>query len=111
MKRGEVLQTAETLISGDRQASYGDAAESHQRIADLWAVYLNVEISAVDVAAMMVLLKVSRSKGSARDDNWIDICGYAALAGEMQGDALNTDFLRGYLKLALQAFRHRIGLR
>lgn len=87
MKRDEVLQTAEGLICGDRQEAYGDATQSHQRIADLWAAYLGVEVSAVDVAAMMVLLKVSRSKGSERDDNWIDICGYAALAAEMQGDA------------------------
>jgi len=87
MKRDEVLQTAEGLICGDRQEAYGDAAQSHQRIADLWAAYLGAEVSAVDVAAMMVLLKVSRSKGSERDDNFIDICGYAALAGEMLGDA------------------------
>ena len=86
MKRDEVLQTAEGLICGDRQEAYGDAAESHQRIADLWTAYLDTEICALDVAAMMVLLKVSRSKGADRDDNWIDICGYAALAGEMQGN-------------------------
>ena len=86
MKREEILQTAEKLICHDRQAAYGDAAESHQRIADLWATYLGVEVSAVDVAAMMVLLKVSRSTGARRDDNWIDICGYAALAGEMEGN-------------------------
>jgi len=33
---------------------------------------------------MMVLLKVSRSRASPQKmDNWIDMCGYAALAGEM----------------------------
>ena len=34
---------------------------------------------------MMILMKVARnSSGVYKDDNWIDICGYAALGGEIQ---------------------------
>ena len=49
MKREEILSTAGRLISQDRAATYGDAKESHQRIADLWATYLGVSITAKDV--------------------------------------------------------------
>jgi|TARA_R110000772_G_scaffold72690_4_gene158580 hypothetical protein len=86
MKRDEILSKAGHLIGGDRHKTYGDAATSHGRIAKMWSAYLSVEVSAVDVAAMMVLMKVSRSKGGAvvpHLDNFVDICGYAALAGEM----------------------------
>ena len=42
-------------------------------------------VGAVDVAALMVLMKVARSKGPRKHaDNFVDICGYAALACEMQ---------------------------
>ena len=87
MKREEILSTASRLISKDRAATYGDAKESHQRIADLWAAYLGVTITAKDVAALMVLLKISRSKGGKHVDNWIDVAGYAALAGEMEASS------------------------
>jgi len=86
MNRVEILNTAAELISGDRAATYGDATVSHQRIADLWSTYLGTPepLSAVDVAACLILMKVSRSKGAAHRDNWIDMAGYAALAGEME---------------------------
>lgn len=85
--RQEILTTAGQLIGGDRQATYGDAKEMHQSIADLWSSYIGVDLTAVDIAAMMVLMKVARArKGSKKHtDNWVDICGYAALAGEMEG--------------------------
>ena len=84
MNRVEILNTAAELISGDRAATYGDATVSHQRIANLWSTYLGTPVSAVDVAACLILMKVSRSKGAAHRDNWIDMAGYAALAGEME---------------------------
>ena len=43
-----------------------------------------MDVSEVDVAAMMVLLKVSRSRASDHSDNWVDVCGYAAIAGELE---------------------------
>jgi len=85
MDRNEVLSKAAELISGDRQATYGDAKEMHQLIGDLWSAYLGVEVGAVDVAVLMVLMKAARSKGPQKhSDNFVDICGYASLACEMQ---------------------------
>lgn len=88
MHRNEILEQAARIISGDREDDYGDAAPSFDRIAGMWEAYLGVEMSAVDVANMMILLKVSRSITSAdKLDTWYDICGYAALAGEIATDA------------------------
>ena len=92
MKRDEILKSAGHLISKDRHDTYGDSATSHSRIAAFWSAYLGVvEITAVDVASMMVLMKVSRSKGGSASphlDNFVDICGYAALAGEMAAESV-----------------------
>lgn len=85
--RDEILSTAMSLISGDRHEDYGDAKDSFESIARLWTAYLNVAVSPMDVANMMMLLKMSRSLTSPdKADTWVDICGYAALAGEMMTD-------------------------
>lgn len=91
--RTDILKTAGDLIGGDRHDTYGDARASHRRIADMWEAYLgdrlNGALAPADVAAMMILLKVSRSAGVGAKkhvDNWVDIAGYSALAGEMESE-------------------------
>jgi len=81
----DILEEARDLIRGDRASSYGDAKASFERIAALWTTYKGVEITARDVASMMILLKVSRGVTSAKRDNWLDIIGYAALGSELEG--------------------------
>lgn len=80
MDQDFVLQEAQRIVSGDRQTNYGKAEDSLGRIAALWSVWLCQDISDTDVAMMMVLLKVAREKHSHKQDNLVDICGYAALA-------------------------------
>lgn len=66
----------------NRQQDYGDAKESFDRIAGLWNIWLagKSTIAAHDVAMMMVLFKVAREKHKTKDDNLVDIGGYAELA-------------------------------
>lgn len=77
-----VLQKAATLINEDRQNEYGPPLQSFHKIAAMWGTYLGVPVTAKDVAAMMVLLKVSRFRSSnyRSADSLVDIAGYAALA-------------------------------
>jgi hypothetical protein len=85
--RDEILAIANSVISGDRDADYGDAKDNFETIAALWASYLDHDFTVVDVANMMILLKIARSKTSPRkQDHWVDICGYAALVGEIVSD-------------------------
>tara|TARA_B100000700_G_C14452395_1_gene582246 strand:+ start:289 stop:555 length:267 start_codon:yes stop_codon:yes gene_type:complete len=83
MHRDKYLEQANNLINGQRQEDYGTALENHKRIADLWAVYTGNEFTPVDAAMMMLLVKVARTMERPKDDSFVDICGYAALAGEM----------------------------
>ena len=83
--RSDILEKAENTIHGDRHATYGDAAESFSTIAKMWSAYRGVDVTAEHVAAMMVLMKISRQRKSKHEDNWIDMIGYAALGGEIEG--------------------------
>jgi hypothetical protein len=75
----EVIQE----IIGVEKLGYGTSTDGVRMIADLWTRYLGETITASDVCAMMVLLKVTRARVSPRNkDHWRDICGYSALAVE-----------------------------
>lgn len=84
MRREDVLSKAEEIVTGARETTYGSPEDSFTTIAGLWGSYLDIQLSPSDVAMLMVLLKVARSKGNKRyADNYVDIAGYAACAGEL----------------------------
>lgn len=84
MDKNDILDKAKNIINGERQGTYGNAEDNFANIAAFWSTYLNREISSTDVANMMILMKVARNaSGVYKDDNYIDICGYAALGGEI----------------------------
>tara|TARA_E500000318_G_C3538660_1_gene203707 strand:+ start:277 stop:531 length:255 start_codon:yes stop_codon:yes gene_type:complete len=83
MKRAEVLSKAESLVNGPRAKEYGDAHENHARIAKMWSVLLNTDVSVEQVYQCMIAVKLARlTVTPEHEDSWIDICGYAALGGE-----------------------------
>jgi hypothetical protein len=85
-----ILEEAQDLVNGDRQADYGDAYESFARIAKMWSAYLDTKLKGAervtpkDVADMMILMKVSRSVTSSKRDNWVDKAGYAELGSQVE---------------------------
>lgn len=86
MLRSEILDTAKTMVCGQREQDYGKAENNFSVIAEFWSTYLDTDISARDVAVMMCLLKIGRIKtGTGTDDSFIDLAGYAACAGEIAG--------------------------
>ncbi len=85
METYKFLSEAIRLSGTDRQKDYGDKVENHNNIAKLWSAYKDVEITAHDVAIMMALLKVARTKiGSVSKDTYIDMSAYGAIAGEIK---------------------------
>ena len=91
MTRDEILTAAQKCVSGDREQNYGSPENIFLTIANLWSVYLAATrklgdlITAKDVAAMLALLKIARiASGHAKEDNWIDLAGYAACGGEIE---------------------------
>lgn len=98
-KRTEILEAAKRCVCGDREQDYGRPENNFETIADLWNAYLknsaNAEswkgVTSVDVAAMLALLKIARiSSGHSKEDNWIDLAGYAACGGEIETEAVGN---------------------
>jgi hypothetical protein len=81
----EFLSEASRLVGTDREKDYGDKVENHSNIARLWSAYLDIKIKAHDVAIMMALLKIARTKlGKVSKDTYIDMAAYSAIAGEIK---------------------------
>lgn len=75
-----ILEEAKSIIYGDREKTYGHPAKNLENIASFWSIYLNNEISAQDVATMMVLLKLARLMNQPNHrDSLVDSVGYLAL--------------------------------
>lgn len=84
MKRKEILDKATEMVCGHREEDYGSPEDNFGIIAKLWTAYFGHEVSAVDVAMAMVLLKSARIKsGTMTEDSFIDGAGYFACGGEI----------------------------
>lgn len=95
MDRAEILAAAQRCVCGERQQDYGTPENSFRVIGELWETYIKekcasvgaqIEIIPEDVAALLGLMKIARiATGHGKDDNWVDLAGYAACGGELQG--------------------------
>lgn len=101
--RAHALDTAKSLVDGDRNVDYGDPISDFQRTADYWSIHIagvlerklrqfkgdltagdilhitRHVLDPHDVAIMMMQLKQSRLAWSPyKEDHWFDSAGYAA---------------------------------
>jgi hypothetical protein len=90
MKSTEILDKVKNLLNEDREKTHGNKIVNHENIARLWTGYLinkfrfNIILLPEDVANLMALLKIARTQnGEHNIDDYIDSCGYAAIAGEI----------------------------
>ena len=91
MKSREYLEKTIKIISGDRHKDYGDKTTNHQNIADLWSTFLGHKVTAQQAAICMMLVKVARLKNRKTDDCYVDMAGYAAIAGEIKNNEEKND--------------------
>ena len=84
MNAKEVLETAESVVRGDRMTDYGHPYDNHNCTAMMWGEYLKRAglmhddrvMTANDVCMLNILQKVSREANKHKDDTYVDIIGY-----------------------------------
>ena len=85
-KTEDFLREAMTITT-ERNKTHGDRIINHGNIAHLWSWYLKKEVTAYDVAMLMSLLKIARTKtGNPNKDDIVDGAAYLAIAGEIRFD-------------------------
>ena len=79
------MQEYENDILKDREKSYGNPIQMHNRIASIWSALLNKPVTAYEVALCMTGLKLARATKNASDpDSLIDAHGYTEIAQSIQ---------------------------
>lgn len=79
MDRTILIEKAERIVNQDRNTRYGGPEESFTTIARFWSVFLGVEVSPLQVAGCMILLKLARLKKTpTHEDSVVDGIGYFA---------------------------------
>jgi hypothetical protein len=81
-----VANEAVRLVAEDRNDTYGPPEENLERIAGLWSNYLGHPVTREDVALMMVLVKISRSRAGYSRDNTVDGVAYFLIHDGMARD-------------------------
>lgn len=84
--RKKCLDDAVKCICSDRNNQYGEPEDNFRIIADYWTTYLKdkKEITAQDVANMMILFKIGRlTVTDGTYDTYVDIAGYAGCGAEI----------------------------
>jgi len=98
MSRRRTLELALEYVTKDRNVDNGDPEDNFGNIAYLmnWWIkqryHARFELSSTDVAVFSMFIKVARLIGNIyKEDNWIDIAGYAACGAETAGIQLASE--------------------
>ncbi len=89
-----ILQEAQGLVYGDRQAAYGHPYDDYTRTARMWEAILGMQpftISPRIACLMMAAVKISREVNAPKRDNLVDLAGYAACAQRCTDRALELE--------------------
>ena len=88
----DTLRTAAEAVCGERNESYGSPIEDFRTQAEMFSSYLSrtngnkVLVTASDIAALMILVKIARQAHRPKADNWIDAAGYAACGAQCDSE-------------------------
>ena len=81
--RSGILAEASRVVTSDRTAVHGKPEDSFGKLAAVWSALLGVELTSSQCAMLLAALKIVRASDNPTHlDNWVDLAGYAACAGE-----------------------------
>jgi hypothetical protein len=72
-----ILEEAQKLVYGDRNAAYGHPHDDYTRTAKIWSAILGIDVTPLQACLCMIGVKISREVHGHRRDTLVDIAGYA----------------------------------
>ena len=81
-----IATDAVQAVTGPRQRDYAHPKINFQRIANLWSIVLDVDITPEQVALCMIQVKIAREMNRHTRDNIVDLIGYSLTLDACQED-------------------------
>lgn len=79
-----ILEEAAQITNGSRREIYGPPGEEFPRMAKMWSLVLNTEVTAQQVCLCMIAMKLMRSAVSpGHRDSLVDMAGYARILEDL----------------------------
>ncbi|MCK5016839.1 MAG: hypothetical protein KAS32_07175 [Candidatus Peribacteraceae bacterium] len=88
-----ILNKAIDITSNTRPEDYGHPLDDFTRAAEMISGLMGWKVKAEEVPLIMICIKLSRQKNKHKEDNLIDIAGYA----ETIDKVLNERAQRGHI--------------
>ena len=95
------LEEAARVVRTSRRSAYGHPLLNFARIASFYNTYLDGRmktghfLTPLDIVYMNILTKVAREKQAHKDDNVVDIIGYAATHNAIHNKMLELGYTNG----------------
>ena len=73
--RESILQEADRIVNGDRQADYSDPVENFKHIAAIASAILKKKLAPEDCCVVLMAVKLARENFKHKRDNLVDLAG------------------------------------
>lgn len=81
---GSVLQEADKIVNGERQADYSDPVKNFEHIAVIASTILKKDISPSDCCVVLMAVKLAREQFKHKRDNLVDLAGYTEILNRIK---------------------------
>ena len=86
-----VLQEAQRLVYGTRQADYGHPYDAFSQVGQLWSAILGCDVTPQKAALCMVAIKISRELNKPKRDSRVDGAGYFGVLDLIEEEAARRE--------------------
>jgi hypothetical protein len=83
-EQGETLEAALAMLTGSRQESYGSPPATFDKVAELYTLLRGKKLTPLDVAWVMLAIKLVRETYKHKADHMIDLAAYADIINELE---------------------------
>lgn len=81
--KGTILQKASDAVHGERQETYGDAADLFDRSTGAFNSMTGLSLTPEQGMLFVMCMKMTRAQYAYHEDNWVDVAGYSELQGQL----------------------------
>ncbi len=84
VEKQNIIQEADKIVKGDRQADYGDTVANFKHIANVASAIRKKEFTAEDCCVVLMAVKLVREQFKHKRDNLVDLAGYTEILNQIK---------------------------